>query len=161
MSDSLWLHGLQHASLPYLPLSPWVCSNHVHWVNDAIQPSHSLSSPSPFASNISQHQGLFQWVSSLHQVTKVSQLQLQHQSFQWIFRVDFLYDWPVWSPCTYFFNYQRILSAIPIYICIKWFFLMILWFQLKFCIFICYSVFTIIVGIIYPAIPIYVYRSFL
>ena len=68
----------------------------VHWVDDAIQPSHSLSSPSPPAFNLSQHQGLFQWVGSLHQVTKV--LELQHQHFQWIFRVDFLWDWLVWSP---------------------------------------------------------------
>ena len=63
---------------------------HVHWVGDAIQPSHPLSSPSPPAFNLSQHQGLFQWVSSSHQVAKVLELQLQHQSFQWIFRTDFL-----------------------------------------------------------------------
>ena len=63
---------------------------HVHWVSDAIQPSHPLSSPSPPAFNLSQHQGLFKWVSSSHQVTKVLEFQLQHQSFQWIFRDDFL-----------------------------------------------------------------------
>ena len=57
---------------------------------DAIQPSHSLSSPSPSAFNLSQHQSLFQWVNSSHQVAKVLELQLQHQSFQWIFRIDFL-----------------------------------------------------------------------
>ena len=62
----------------------------VHRVGDAIQPSHPLSSPSPPAFNLSQHQGLFQWVSSLHHVVKVLELQLQHQSFQWIFRTDFL-----------------------------------------------------------------------
>ena len=56
---------------------------HVHWVGDAIQPSHPLSSPSPPALNLSQHQGLFQWVSSSHQVAKVLEFQLQHQSFQW------------------------------------------------------------------------------
>ena len=61
----------------------------VHWVGDAIQPSPSLSSPSPPAFNLSQHQGLFQWVSS-HQVAKVLKLQFQHQSFQWIFRIDLL-----------------------------------------------------------------------
>ena len=61
---------------------------HVHWVGDAIQPSHPLSSPSPPALNLSQHQGLFQWVSSSHQVAKVSEFQLQHQSFQQIFRTD-------------------------------------------------------------------------
>ena len=63
---------------------------HVHWVGDVIQPSRPLLSPSPPASNLSQHQGLFQWVNSSHQVAKVLELQLQHQSFQWIFRVDFL-----------------------------------------------------------------------
>ena len=61
----------------------------VHWVSDAIQPSHLLSSPSPHAFNLSQHQGLFQWVSSSHQVAKVSESQLQHQSFQWMFRTLF------------------------------------------------------------------------
>ena len=63
---------------------------HVHRVGDAIQPSHPLSSPSPPAFNLSQHQGLFKWVSSLHQVAEVLEFQLQHQSFQWIFRTDFL-----------------------------------------------------------------------
>ena len=72
---------------------------HVHCICDAIQPSHPLSSPSPPAFNLSQHQRLFQWVSSSHQVAKVLEFQLQHQSFQWIFRTDFLYDWLVWSPC--------------------------------------------------------------
>ena len=63
---------------------------HVHWVGDAIQPSHPLLSPSPPAFNLSQHQGLFKWVSSSHQVAKALEFQLQHQSFQWTFRVDFL-----------------------------------------------------------------------
>ena len=67
---------------------------HVHWVSDATQPSHPLSSPFPPAFNLSQHQGLFKWVSSSHQVAKVLEFQLQHQSFQWIFRTDFLWmDW--------------------------------------------------------------------
>ena len=65
-----------------------LAQTHVHWVSDAIQPSHPLSSPSPPAFNLSQHQGLFQWVSSLDQMAKVLELQLQHQSFQWIFRID-------------------------------------------------------------------------
>ena len=60
---------------------------HIHWVSDAIQPSHPPSSPT---FSVSQHHGLFQWVGSLHQVAKVLKLQLQHQSFQWIFRVHFL-----------------------------------------------------------------------
>ena len=63
---------------------------HVHWIGNAIQPSYPLSSPSPLAFNLSQRESLFQWVSSLHQVAKLLelQLQLQPQSFQWIFRVD-------------------------------------------------------------------------
>ena len=65
-----------------------LAQTHVHSVGDAIQPSHSLSSPSPPAFNLSKHQGLFIWVSSSHPVTKV--LELQHQSFQWIFRTNFL-----------------------------------------------------------------------
>ena len=63
---------------------------HGHRLGDATQPSHPLSSPSLSAFNPSQHQGLFQWVSSSHQVTKVLEFQLQHQSFRWIFRTDFL-----------------------------------------------------------------------
>ena len=62
---------------------------HVHWVGDAIQPSHPLSSPSPPTLNLSQRQGVFQWVSSSHQVARVLEFQLQHQSFQWIFRTEF------------------------------------------------------------------------
>ena len=69
---------------------PKLTQTHVHRVSEAIQPSHPLSSPSPLAFNISQHQGLFQWVSSLHQVAKILEFQLQHQFFQWIFRTDFL-----------------------------------------------------------------------
>ena len=72
---------------------------HVHQVGDDIQPSHPLSSLS-LAFSLSQHQGLFHWVSSLHQVAKVLELQLQHQSFQWTFRTDFLQDGLVWSPCS-------------------------------------------------------------
>ena len=61
---------------------------HVHWVSDAIQLSHPLPFPFPPAFNLSQ--GLFQSVSSSHQVAKVLELQFQHQSFEWIFRTDFL-----------------------------------------------------------------------
>ena len=74
---------------------PELARTHVHRVSDAIQSSHPLSSPSPPAFNLSQHQGLFKWVSSSHQVAKVLEFQLQHQSFQWIFMIDFLYDWLV------------------------------------------------------------------
>ena len=61
---------------------PEFAQTHVHWISDAIQPSHPLSSPSPPAFNLSQHQGLFQWVSSSHQVAKVLELQHQCHSFQ-------------------------------------------------------------------------------
>ena len=97
MSDSLWPHEMQHSRLPCSSLSPRVCSNSCllsQWCHPTIS---SLSSPSP-AFNLSQHQGLFQWVGSLHQVAKLLEFQLQHQSFQWIFRVVFLLDWLVWSP---------------------------------------------------------------
>ena len=80
-------------STPGLPVYhqlPELAQTHVHWVGDAIQASHPLSSPSPPAFNLSQHQGLFQWVSSLQQVAKVLEFQPQHQSFQWIFRTDLL-----------------------------------------------------------------------
>ena len=72
---------------------------HVHLVSDAIQPSHPLSSPSSPTFNLWQHQGLFQWVISLHQVAKVLEFHLQHQSLQWILRTDFLLDGLVGSPC--------------------------------------------------------------
>ena len=66
-----------------------LAQTHAHGIGDAIPPSHPLSSHSPPAFNLSQHQGLFQWVDSWHQVAKV--LELQYQSFQWVFRVDFLF----------------------------------------------------------------------
>ena len=90
-------------SMPGFPVYhqfPELAQTHVHWVADAIQPSHPLLSPSLPDFNLSQHQGLFQWVSSSHQVAKLLEFQLQHQSFQWIFRTDFLSDWLVWSPCS-------------------------------------------------------------
>ena len=67
---------------------PEPTQTHVHHISDAVQPSHPLSSPSPATFNLSQHQDLFQWVSSSHEVTKVLEFQLQHQIFQWIFRTD-------------------------------------------------------------------------
>ena len=70
-----------------------LAQTHVHQVSDAIQPFHPLLSPSLLDFNLSQHQGLFQWVISSHQVAKVLQFQLQHQSFQWIFRISFRIDW--------------------------------------------------------------------
>ena len=82
---------------------PELTHTHVHWVSDAIQPSYPLSSPSLPAFNLSQHQGLFQWVSSLHQVAKVLEFQLQHQSFQWIFRTDWI-SWESNGPSIIFSN---------------------------------------------------------
>ena len=116
MCSWILYHPLSVQSLSHVQLfaAPWTAAcqaslsftisefpqTHVHWVGDAIQPSHPQSSPSPPAFNLSLHQGLFQWISSLHPVTKVLEFQLQHQSFQWIFRTDFLWDWLVWSPCS-------------------------------------------------------------
>ena len=76
-------------SMPGFPVLHHVlefAQTQVHWVDDAIQPSHLLLSPSP-AFKLSQHQGLFKWFSTSYQVAKI--LELQHQSFQWIFSVDF------------------------------------------------------------------------
>ena len=78
---------------------PEFAQTRVHWVSDVIQPSHPLSPSSPPALILSQHQGLFQWTGSSYHMAKELELQLQHQSFQWIFRVAFLQDWLVWSPC--------------------------------------------------------------
>ena len=85
--------------LPVHHQLPELAQTHIHWVGDAIQPTHPLLSPSPPTFNLSQHQGLSKWVSSLHQVAKVLEFQLQHQSFQRIFRTDFLKDWLARSPC--------------------------------------------------------------
>ena len=84
-------------SMPGLPVH-WQLleptQTHVHWVSDAIQQSHPWSSPSHTAFNLSQHQGLFKWVSSLHQLAKVLEFQLQHQSFQWTLRlISLRMDW--------------------------------------------------------------------
>ena len=84
---------------PVLHHLPEFVQTYVHWIDDAIQKSHLLSPSFLAALNLSQHQGLFQWVSSSHQVAKELELQLQHQSFQRIFRVDFLLDGLIWSPC--------------------------------------------------------------
>ena len=79
MSDSLQPRGLQHTRPPCPSPTLEVTRTHVHRVSDAIQPSHPLSSTSPTTFNLSQHQGLFQWVSSSHQVAKGLEFQLQHQ----------------------------------------------------------------------------------
>ena len=90
VSDSLWPHEPQHARPPCPSPAPGVNQTHVHWVGDTIQPSHPLSSPCPPALNLSQNQDLSKWVSSLHQVAKVLEFQLQHQCFQWTPRTDLL-----------------------------------------------------------------------
>ena len=91
-----------NCSTPGLPVHHQLLEStqpHVHRISDAIQPSHPLLSPSPSALNLSQHQGLFQWVSSSHLVAKVLELQLQDQLFWWKSRTDFLKNWLVWPPC--------------------------------------------------------------
>ena len=100
MSNSLRPHGLQHARLPCPSPIPRDYSDSCPLSNDAIQPFHPLLSPYPPTFNLTQHQSLFKWVSSLHQVAKILEFQLQRQSFQWIFRTDFLQDGLVGSPCS-------------------------------------------------------------
>ena len=104
-SGSFTFSSVQSLGRVHLFKTPWTAAHqaslsitnsrslpktHVHWVSDAIHPSHPLSSPSSPALNLSQHQGLFQWVSSSHQVAKVLEFQLQHQYFQ------FLLGWTGW-----------------------------------------------------------------
>ena len=91
--SDMTLHNLMDCSKPGFPVHHQLLElvqTHVHRVDEAIQPSHPLLSPSPPVFHLSQHQGLFKWVSSSHQVVKILELQLQHQSFQWMFRTDFL-----------------------------------------------------------------------
>ena len=93
----VWLLDPMNCSTPGLPVLhqlPEFIQTHVHWVGDAIQPSHPLSHFQSFPAS-----GSFQWVSSSHQVAKVLEFQLQHQSLQWIFRTDLLWDGLVGSPC--------------------------------------------------------------
>ena len=103
--------SLQSLSHVWLFANPWTAArqaslsitNSLKLMSiESVMPSNHLilSSPSPPAFNLSQHQDLFKWVSSSHQVAKVLEFQLQHQSFQWIFRTDFLYDGLVGYPCS-------------------------------------------------------------
>ena len=97
VSDSLWHHEPQHARPPCPSPTPGVHPNPCplsQWCHPTI------SSPSPPAFNLSKHQGLFQWVNSLHQVVKVLEFQLQNQSFQWTPRTDLLQNGLVGSPCS-------------------------------------------------------------
>ena len=100
---------------------PEFTQTHVHWVGDAIQSSHLLLAPSPPTFNLSQHQGLCKWVSFSHQVAKVLEFQLQHQSFQWILRTDFLY----FLFFLFFFFWM---------LCFFFKFLFLLYFTLQYCI---------------------------
>ena len=103
MFYSLSLHGLQHTRLPCPSLSPGVCSNSCplsRWchstISSSVTPFYPLPSIFPRV-----REGLFQWMAFLHQVAITLELQLQHPSFQWISRVDFLSDWLVWSSLAY------------------------------------------------------------
>ena len=83
------------SGLPVHHQLPEFTQTHVQWVSNAIQPSQPLSSPFSPTFSLSQHQSLFKWVKSSHQVVKVLEFQLQHQSFQWLFRTDILW-WTGW-----------------------------------------------------------------
>ena len=100
MSDSFWPHELQHARPPCPSPNPGVYSNSCtlsQWCHPTIS-----SSVIPFSSSLQSFpaQGLFKWVNSSHLMAKVLEFQVQHQSCQWTFRTDFLYDELVWSPCS-------------------------------------------------------------
>ena len=100
MSNSLWPHGLHYSRPPCPSPTPGVYSNSSPlswWWHPTIS---TLSSSSRPTFNLSQHQALFKWVGSLHQVAKVLEFQLQHQSFQWTLRTDLLQDGLIGSPCS-------------------------------------------------------------
>ena len=90
VSDSLWPHGLQHARPSFPSSTPGVYPNSCPLSRWCQQTVLSSLVPSPPVFSLSQHQGLFKWVSSSHQVAKVLEFQLQHQSFQWTLRIDLL-----------------------------------------------------------------------
>ena len=90
-----------NCSMPGFPVLHYLlefAQTHVHWVSDAIQSSHSLLIPLSTCPQSFKYQGLFQRVSSSHEMAKVLELQLHYQAFQWILRADFIEDWFVWSP---------------------------------------------------------------
>ena len=97
MSNSLRSRGLQHARLPFPSQTPGAFSNSYPSSQYAIQPSHPLSPTSPPIFNLSQHQGFFQGYRSSHQVDKALEFQLQHKSFQWIFKT-LEFTSLIWSP---------------------------------------------------------------
>ena len=94
MSDSLQPHDYNTPGFPVHHQLQELAQAHVHWVDDTMQPSHPPSAPSVPAFNLSQNWGFLKWIGSSCQVAKVLELQLQHQSFQWIFRlISFRIDW--------------------------------------------------------------------
>ena len=110
VSSSLWPHGLQHTRLLCPSSSPRACPNSCPlnwWCHPTI-----LSSVIPFSSCLQSfpYQGHFQWVSTSPQVAEVLELQPQHQSFQWIFKIIFLYYWLVWFPSFQSKGLLRVLS---------------------------------------------------
>ena len=107
-----------NCSTPGLPVHhqlPEFTLAHVHQVDDAIQPSHPLSSPSPPAPNPSQHHSLFQWVNSLHEVAKVLKFQLQHHSFQKNPRADLLQNGNVIQKILYLHNMNTLRKLLPVF----------------------------------------------
>ena len=112
MSDFLWHHGLQHARFPCSSPSPGVCLYPCALSWWCCLTISSSATPFSLAFHFPQHQGLFQWVGSLHQVVKVLEFQSQHQSFQWLFGVDFLYYRLLWLPCSPR-DFQESSSALP------------------------------------------------
>ena len=100
VSNSLWPLNRSMPGLPVHHQLPESTQTQAHRVGDAIQPSHPPLSPSSPALNLSQHQGLFQWINSSHEVAKVLEFQLQHQSFQWTPRTDLLQNGLVGSLCS-------------------------------------------------------------
>ena len=100
LSDSLWPHESQHARPPCPSPTPGVHPNPCPLSLCCHPTSHPLLSPSPPALNLSQHEALFKWVSSSHQVAKVLEFRLQHQSYQWTPRTNLLQDGLVGSPCS-------------------------------------------------------------
>ena len=125
----VWLCDPINCSMPDLPVHhhlPELTQTHVHWVGDAIQPSHPLSSPSPPALNPSQHQSLLQWVNSSHELAKFLEFQLQHHSLQRNPRADLLQngtnlEFYIFSSLI-FLLLHKTLSTPNLVLCLKFFF---------------------------------------
>ena len=118
MSSTLRPHGLQYTKLPSLSLSHGVCSNSCPLSSYAIQPTHPLLPPFSPALNLSQHEGILQWVSSSHQVARVLELQLQHQFFLHM-------DWAPWTrSCASAFKelviYNHWVTSLSLFTCMHW-----------------------------------------